>query len=66
MTPSELSIRKSRTNYIGVLLENFPSSVRGLWLSLDDILRIVHDGGAKSIIMSDAGDATADGGQRKK
>ena len=53
MTPSQQSIRKSRRNYIGVLLENLPSSVRGLWLSLDDILRIIHDGGAESITMSE-------------
>ena len=53
MTRSQRAIRKSRRNYIGVLLENLPSSVRGLWLSLEDILRIIHDGGAASITMSE-------------
>ena len=41
--------RKNRDKNIAVLLENLPHLLRGLWLSLEEILKILHDGGAKSV-----------------
>ena len=41
--------KKNRDKNIAVLLENLPHSLRGLWLSLEEILKILHDGGAKSV-----------------
>ena len=41
--------RKNRDKNIAVLLENLPHSLRGLWLSLEEILKVLNDGGAKSV-----------------
>ena len=49
MNRDDRGARKRRGLCIAILLENLPHQLRGLWLTLQEILDFLHDGGAKSI-----------------